>query len=357
MNHKNKTRHGGMERKPPPTGFYEICTQWQNGKISAIDAARKMDMKLDQFYYLAKRDGLRKTIVLRGPWISAWDRFPQVMEQWNRGDIKALEAAQRLGISIITFYKWARAHGVTVEARRKLRHKARTVQFEDIFVKWQAKELSTEQAAALFGVTTRRFQDWVKQRHPDAIERKNTEPPALFFQLYEQWKQGEIKAAAAARTLGVAPAKFYTWTSAQGSLFKERREQRTAQFEKIFAKWQAKELTTDQAAKAFGVSKGRFREWVKRLHPDEAPRTAQYKHPGYIKFPFYYTVYQQKKITLKQAAAQIGVSKTTFANWVRCSEAGGMKLDFAATEQALGMNQDKFFLWLESGAKNIPKSF
>ena len=335
-------RHGGVERKPPPAGFYEICTRWQNGKISAIGAARKLDLKLDQFYYLAKRDGLRKERGLRVPWIDAWNRFPEVAALWKRGDIKIKEATQRLGISNITFYKWARAHGITSDERQKLRRKARTAQFEDIFVKWQSKELTTELAAKAFGVTVGRFRGWVKQQHPDAINHKDAKPPALFFQLYEQWKQGEIKAEAAARILGVAPTKFYKWTAAQGSLHKERREQRTAQFEDIFVKWQAKALSTEQAAKNFGVSKGRFREWARRLHPDAMLRKTQCKHPGYIKFPFYYAAYRQKKITLKQAAACIDVSGETFTKWVRCCEAGGIKLDFAAAEQALGMSQEEF---------------
>jgi transposase len=197
------------------------------------------------------------------------------------------------------------------------------------------------------------FRRWVKQRHPEVIESKSTEPPALFFQLYAQWKQGEVKTTVAARMLGISQRTFYKWATAQGSSQEERREWRTVQFEKIFVKWKAKKLSTEQAAKSFGVSEGRFREWVRRLHPDAMIRKVPHRHSGYTKFPFYYAAYRQKKVTLEQAATCIDVSRETFTKWIRCCETGGEQLDFAAAEQAFGMSQDEFLLRISAQNKDL----
>jgi transposase len=311
-------RKRGSTQTPLPAGFSAACALWQSGEIPAREAALRLNVTLNQFTYLAQREGVRKPQPsLQAAQTAHPKHFAQVLEQWRTHEISAAAAARALGVSLSTFYHWTALKGITPNDRKRVRE----AQFEMTFAQWLNKKLDTKLAAAAFGVNKDRFLELVRRRHPDAQKQK-TALPKLFFQLCERWQRGEIDAKTAAQALHIHPQTFSVWANRNGySVAKYTKNQRETQFETVFVKWHSKELNTKQAAKAFNSSPQNFLEWVKQRHPEASPNKSARSHPNHVKFPHYFAAYRQKRITGDQAAKALGVSRQTFLKWVKRHEA------------------------------------
>lgn len=142
----------GSPAKPLPPGFSACADQWLAGEMPESEAARRCGMPLMAF----RRQARRLRAPADAPVMDA--RTRELCERWASGGITKSQAASEAGFSVKTFSKILRLNGFQRAARPAgAGTPTLPAQLRDAVALWEAGQISRRKAAALSGVTLKRF--------------------------------------------------------------------------------------------------------------------------------------------------------------------------------------------------------